>query len=324
MKKLAFSTIVPALLALSSPAWSATIDPYYAGSYQYSQFTGPGDVPSQYGGLVFDPSNSNYLLLGGAANGGSGAIYRVQVTRDANGHVTGTTGPASVYATAPNIDGGLAVGPNGVLFYTGYPNNVIGQIKPGSSGPDRVDPAAASQSSVGALNFVPAGFAGAGNLVAISYSTNVFGTMSLTPDGSGTYALGTLANSGTLPQGGAEGFVYIGAGNPLFSADSMLLANYQQGIVYSYEVDANGLPISSTEKQFLVGLTGAEGSAIDPLTGDFLFSTFGGGNQIGVVQGFDAPVTAVPEPSTWAMMIFGFCGVGFMAYRRRKQAALAI
>jgi hypothetical protein len=28
---------------------------------------------------------------------------------------------------------------------------------------------------------------------------------------------------------------------------------------------------------------------------------------------------AVPEPSTWAMMILGFAGVGFMAYRRRNQ-----
>jgi hypothetical protein len=28
--------------------------------------------------------------------------------------------------------------------------------------------------------------------------------------------------------------------------------------------------------------------------------------------------TAVPEPSTWAMMILGFCGIGFMAYRRKS------
>jgi hypothetical protein len=27
----------------------------------------------------------------------------------------------------------------------------------------------------------------------------------------------------------------------------------------------------------------------------------------------------VPEPSTWAMMIFGFFGVGFMAYRRNRK-----
>jgi len=29
--------------------------------------------------------------------------------------------------------------------------------------------------------------------------------------------------------------------------------------------------------------------------------------------------SAVPEPSTWAMMILGFAGVGFMAYRRTKK-----
>jgi len=34
-------------------------------------------------------------------------------------------------------------------------------------------------------------------------------------------------------------------------------------------------------------------------------------------------VTPVPEPSTWAMMILGFAGVGYMAYRRRNQTAVA-
>jgi len=32
---------------------------------------------------------------------------------------------------------------------------------------------------------------------------------------------------------------------------------------------------------------------------------------------FRFEVTAVPEPSTWAMMLLGFAGVGFMAYRRK-------
>jgi hypothetical protein len=31
---------------------------------------------------------------------------------------------------------------------------------------------------------------------------------------------------------------------------------------------------------------------------------------------------AVPEPSTWAMMVLGFAGVGFMAYRRKSKPAL--
>lgn len=37
---------------------------------------------------------------------------------------------------------------------------------------------------------------------------------------------------------------------------------------------------------------------------------------------FEQSVSAVPEPSTWAMMILGFVGVGFMAYRRKSKPAL--
>jgi hypothetical protein len=33
--------------------------------------------------------------------------------------------------------------------------------------------------------------------------------------------------------------------------------------------------------------------------------------------------SAVPEPSTWAMMLLGFAGLGFMAHRRKQSAALA-
>jgi hypothetical protein len=32
-------------------------------------------------------------------------------------------------------------------------------------------------------------------------------------------------------------------------------------------------------------------------------------------------VSAVPEPSTWAMMILGFAGIGFMAYRRKQNGS---
>ena len=33
-------------------------------------------------------------------------------------------------------------------------------------------------------------------------------------------------------------------------------------------------------------------------------------------------ISAVPEPSTWAMLLLGFAGVGFMAYRRKSKPAL--
>jgi hypothetical protein len=35
-------------------------------------------------------------------------------------------------------------------------------------------------------------------------------------------------------------------------------------------------------------------------------------------------VAAVPEPATWAMMLLGFAGVGFAAYRKRKAGTLAM
>jgi hypothetical protein len=35
-----------------------------------------------------------------------------------------------------------------------------------------------------------------------------------------------------------------------------------------------------------------------------------------------APLSGIPEPSTWAMMILGFVGLGFMAYRRKSKPAL--
>jgi hypothetical protein len=35
-------------------------------------------------------------------------------------------------------------------------------------------------------------------------------------------------------------------------------------------------------------------------------------------------VAAVPEPSTWAMMLLGFAGVGFAAYRKKKTGTFAM
>jgi hypothetical protein len=47
-------------------------------------------------------------------------------------------------------------------------------------------------------------------------------------------------------------------------------------------------------------------------------------NGAGLTADFDNIVAtaAVPEPSTWAMMILGFAGLGFMAYRRKSKPAL--
>jgi PEP-CTERM motif len=46
------------------------------------------------------------------------------------------------------------------------------------------------------------------------------------------------------------------------------------------------------------------------------------GTQFGSTDFASASITAVPEPSTWAMMILGFFGVGFMAYRRSRETSV--
>ncbi|SHK60755.1 PEP-CTERM protein-sorting domain-containing protein [Bradyrhizobium lablabi] len=59
-------------------------------------------------------------------------------------------------------------------------------------------------------------------------------------------------------------------------------------------------------------------------TGTFAFDlvygeAFGAPAQLHI----DLPLTSsVPEPSTWAMLILGFAGVGFMAYRRKSKPRL--
>jgi hypothetical protein len=54
---------------------------------------------------------------------------------------------------------------------------------------------------------------------------------------------------------------------------------------------------------------------------DILCGQTGCTGQTGLV---DVHVGAVPEPSTWAMMVLGFVGVGFMAYRRRGHASFRL
>jgi hypothetical protein len=52
--------------------------------------------------------------------------------------------------------------------------------------------------------------------------------------------------------------------------------------------------------------------------------TLTGANYLSGDGTVDTRISGVPEPSTWAMMILGFTGIGFMAYRKRKSAAFAV
>jgi uncharacterized protein (TIGR03118 family) len=73
---------------------------------------------------------------------------------------------------------------------------------------------------------------------------------------------------------------------------------------------ANNTPGGLWSLAFGNGVTGASNT---------LFFTDG---INGESNGLFGSLSAVPEPSTWAMLILGFCGLGFMAYRRKSRPAL--
>ncbi|MDX2132107.1 MAG: hypothetical protein SFY69_08645 [Planctomycetota bacterium] len=297
-----------ACLFVSSAA-GQVIDPFYAGSYTYTDLGSAPDVPPLYGGLTVLAGSPNTLLLGGNANGALGALYAVGVTRDGAGHITGFTGTTTLFASAEYNDGGVCYGPNGVLFASRWPVNELGQYLPGSTTPDKVinlAPLGIAQSHA-SIQFVPAGYSGAGRMKLASWSGGEFYDATYTPDGMGTFDIVSAVQTATLP-GGPEGFVYVPLGSPLFSGPSMLVSEFSAGNVAVYDVDANGDPIVGSRRDFITGLSGAEGAHIDPYTGDFLFSTFGGGDRVIVVQGF------VPAPGALGIA----CGAGLLAFRRRR------
>jgi hypothetical protein len=314
MKLLASVALVAALMCATAQA--AAISAPFDAHYTLVTLGSVAGVAPSYGGIAF--LNVNTLLLGGAANDAAGVIDAVAVTRASNGHINGF-GSVVQFASAPYIDGGLAFAQNGDLLFTGYPVNTIGEIKPGSSGPDKtVDLSGLGvASSVGSLAIVPFGYNGAGNLVIASYNAGTFCATSLTPDGLGTFDIGTCtANAASTMTGGPEGLIYVPQGSADFAAQSALVTLYGAGAVYAYSIDANGLPIASTGVPFITGLVGAEGAAIDPLTGDFLFTTFGGGNQILAAQGF-VPPSGIPEPAAWFLMAGGLASIAGL--RRRSS-----
>jgi hypothetical protein len=106
-----------------------------------------------------------------------------------------------------------------------------------------------------------------------------------------------LKVSFTAPAGSSDTFsadvtgsVHGNGGNALIS----FAADPSQSFVF------DGQTYTLAVKEVSLNL---DGNSSDPLTGSLTISA------------------AVPEPSTWAMMILGFLGVGFMAYRRKNQTA---
>jgi hypothetical protein len=303
----------------AGPVVAAVISPEFAPFYTVSSLGSVPGLPSFYGGVTFAPGSPDTLYIGGNANTIDGRLHTIGVVRGVDGHITGFSGSATQFGEVGEFnDGGVVFGPGGVLFTAQWPDNNLGQTKPGSLDEDKITPLGPlgiDGESISAINFVPAGFAGSGKMKIVSWEAGNFYDVDFAPDGTGTYDI-LSANLVTVLPGGPEGFVYISSLNPGFLTNSMLISEWSAGSIAAYDLDAFGNPVVGSRRDFILDLEGAEGAAIDPLTGDFLFSTFGDANEMIIVRGFVPP--SAPEPGSLALLLVGFLSAAGCERRRRR------
>jgi hypothetical protein len=158
-----------------------------------------------------------------------------------------------------------------------------------------------------------------------------FGTVTVTPDAmSGKVDVAVALNTGYTFTPGGYALVFDLISPPAFllttASSGFNVGNFAAGSInlppygtFEYE---DGTFNSGHSTLFLV-LSANSGTAPVPLSVASIAGTFAAqiedaNGQTGVV----ATIAPVPEPSTWAMMLLGFAGVSFMAYRRKAKPAL--
>lgn len=138
---------------------------------------------------------------------------------------------------------------------------------------------------------------------------------------------GTGTVSWTLAGGGSASITLLTLANPLAQdlgggqLNGVFVGGNANGDT-NFAVDGLGLV-------FIVGTPGAGATSGHIDTPGFNIWANGDGSYTGYLTSpyqYEAgsgtfAIAAVPEPSTWAMMLLGFAGVGFMTYRRRSQSS---
>ncbi|MCG2673285.1 PEPxxWA-CTERM sorting domain-containing protein [Bradyrhizobium sp. GCM10023182] len=131
--------------------------------------------------------------------------------------------------------------------------------------------------------------------------------------GHGTFTTSDVASPFTITGiSGTE--TYLGLTETILGLSSYASANNLLFIPAPF-VDFSGIAFTTASNQFGIGWTGSNYGIVD-------FNSNPSGGCCGTEVTFN--VTAVPEPSTWAMMISGFICVGYLAMRRRQSQRIAL
>lgn len=155
-----------------------------------------------------------------------------------------------------------------------------------------------------------------------------------------TFPYTTGPASGNVSQGAQEGSYYVYEG-PIGS-NALLSQTFNdtpgQTLTISGWVTGAGPGVCpcSSNVSFLFNGVALPGGVVDPVPDQiwtqYVFTATATGNDTFAVgfrddssfDGLDnfsvASISAVPEPGTWALLLLGFTGLGFLRYRRRGDA----
>jgi hypothetical protein len=128
-----------------------------------------------------------------------------------------------------------------------------------------------------------------------------------------SYEIGYLANK------------YLGLANG--SGNDIAVAEIQAAI---WQIEYSGITASliggtQTDKNnFANGVSGFVMEALNNHGNDLADELYSLSGTQSFVYKNPSLTGAVPEPSTWAMMVLGFCGVGFIAYRRKSRPSFRL
>jgi hypothetical protein len=262
----------------------------------------PG-VPNPLGGCVIRQADPNTLWIAGGSENGTGALYTIQLVRDACQHIIGFNGTATKVADTPYIDANILEASADTLIYTQWPMNKVSTIRITSTTPDvTVDLTTLGLSgatgSPGGIGFVPPPLSTSGQLRMVTWPEgDWFHLDSAVDAGTWSFPSATVAAAGASPlSNNPGGFAYVPAGSPGFPVQSIIVAEWSTmgssaDRVVVYEVDAQGDPLLGSRKEFFSQFNRPWGAYFEPQTGDYLFLQWGSGStdQIFLVEGFKKP-----------------------------------
>jgi PEP-CTERM motif-containing protein len=172
---------------------------------------------------------------------------------------------------------------------------------------------------LGAASAMPQ--AACATVILIGTTSNPTGLDGLVIDGT-TYDVAFIGGIGTSYNTAYPSTppTFLGNTSRALDAATAIAASFNALAVSTPQTEIYYVPATTVTSNFT---TGTEAEFISTWTTQFAGSFDDESNVVNFNFAVFTTASAVPEPSTWAMMILGFLGLGFMAYRRKAMPRLA-